>query len=201
MAQVDPEAKTYDQGFAEWKEKRVNDWESSPYLCAIKKRVEEKTARAGQGTQTPFTIETMDQGCAEWGWANDATHWAQVIVVCQDFMNRKLGFKFRIRDVVDANLLSDHHGIGDRHEDVKNIPQYCGVLLKTFDAAFTPADKDGKKQLKEMKAADRDVAKYRVETAKPKVGRAEDQSDWDPNSTREPGKRNWWGGNKGAVKK
>ena len=47
------------------------------------------------------------------------------------FLVEKLGFKWDVRDVVDSNLLADHHGYGDTHEDLKPCPSYCGKLTKT----------------------------------------------------------------------
>lgn len=58
-----------------------------------------------------------------------STQFFQVII---DFFNRILGWKWRIRDVVESNMLSDHHGYGDRQEDLKGCVSYCGVVMKTY---------------------------------------------------------------------
>ena len=67
-----------------FKEKIVNGWEDSKYLCKQKERLVKNTSQAGQKGQAPFQLDDMPEGCKEFNYPNDDQHWAQVTRVCYD---------------------------------------------------------------------------------------------------------------------
>lgn len=52
-----------------------------------------------------------------------------------------VGWKFRVRNVIEPNLLKDHHGIGVRIDELKDSKQWSGVISKTYEAVYAKGDK------------------------------------------------------------
>lgn len=67
----------------EFKEKLINRWEDSKYLCKQKERLIKNTSQSGSKGQAPFQLDDMPEGCKEFNYPNDDQHWAQVTRVCE----------------------------------------------------------------------------------------------------------------------
>lgn len=68
----------------------------------------------------------------EWGWTQDEAHWKLVIQVVVEFIKTVCHYNWKIRNVIESNILPEHHGIGDRYEDLIICPTYVGILTKEY---------------------------------------------------------------------
>lgn len=67
---------------------------------------------------------------SEWGWPQDEDHWKRVIQVVVEFIKTVCHYNWKIRNVIESNVLPEHHGIGDRYEDLIVCPTHVGILTK-----------------------------------------------------------------------
>jgi len=118
--------------------------QTSKVLQEIRAKVDWEMRKEGQTSQMPFSFANQPTCCAEWGWPNDAEHHERVIELIKAY-TKSIGWNWRIRNVIESNLLVEHHGIGSRIDDFKGCKQYSGILMKQYEAVLIKGDPDGKR--------------------------------------------------------
>jgi len=98
----------------------------------------------------PFSYCEQNHACREWGWPEDDYHQELVISTLKLFFIQT-GYVWKIRNVQEANLLPEHHGIGVRIDDFKPCRQYSGVLEKQYESVAVKGDRAVEKSMKECK--------------------------------------------------
>eukprot|EP01124_Arcella_intermedia_P034745 TRINITY_DN8668_c0_g2_i2.p2 TRINITY_DN8668_c0_g2~~TRINITY_DN8668_c0_g2_i2.p2 ORF type:complete len:216 (-),score=43.27 TRINITY_DN8668_c0_g2_i2:140-736(-) len=143
-----PEVKVDAKAFEALKQRLLNKPEDSAVLRKIKAKVSAGVSKPGQAQQCPFSFSEQYECCREWGWPEDEYHGDRVIDILKAYL-RTLGYTWKIRNVIESNLLPEHHGIGQRIDDFKVGKQYSGVIEKIYQAVANKGDKDAAKQIKE----------------------------------------------------
>jgi len=127
--------------FQNEKRRILNAHEQWTVFKRIKAKIDIDCKRPGHHTQCPFSFNEADKACVEWGWPNDDAHQDLTLKVVMEYLQKYLGWKFRIKNTVEANLLKDHHGIGVRIDDLKESKQWSGTLNKHYDVLFMKGEK------------------------------------------------------------
>jgi len=127
--------------FQNEKRRILNAHEQWGVFKKIKTKIDVDSKRPGHHTQCPFSFNEADKACAEWGWPNDEAHQDLTLKVVMEYLMKYLGWKFRVKNTVEANLLKDHHGIGSRIDDLKESKQWSGTLNKHYDVLFNKGEK------------------------------------------------------------
>jgi hypothetical protein len=114
-----------------------------------------------------------------------------VIQVVVEFIKTVCRYNWKIRNVIESNAIAEHHGIGDRYDDLIICPTCVGVMTKeyglhfilrltspSYDMMAKKGDKDMMQQMKQAKA-DTAAAKAANETLPP-VGAAPERKATGP---------------------